>query len=53
MDNLFIADNIYLSPDSGSYAYTRREVYGLMGSGCCFLAGLVLLINSRRRLQAD
>ena len=53
MDNLFIADNIYLSPDSGSYAYTRREVYGLMGSGCCFLAGLALLINSRRRLQAD
>ncbi len=53
MDNLFIADNIYLSPDSGSYAYTRREVYGLMGSGCCFLAGLALLIGSRRRLQAD
>ena len=53
MDNLFIADNIYLSPDSGSYAYTRREVYGLMGGGCCFLAGLALLINSRRRLQAD
>ena len=53
MDNLFIADNIYLSPDSGSYAYTRREVYGLLGGGCCFLAGLALLINSRRRLQAD
>ena len=53
MDNLFIMDNIYLSPDSGSYAYTRREIYGLIGSGCCFLAGLVLLINSRRRLQAD
>ena len=52
MDNLFIADNIYLSPDSGSYAYTRREVYGLMGGGCCFLAGLALLISSRRRLEA-
>ena len=52
MDNLFIADNIYLSPDSGSYAYTRREVYGLLGGGCCFLAGLALLISSRRRLEA-
>lgn len=52
MDNLFIADNIYLSPDSGSYAYTRREVYGLLGGGCSFLAGLALLISSRRRLEA-
>ena len=52
MDNLFIMDNIYLSPDSGSYAYTRREIYGLIGSGCCFLAGLALLISSRRRLEA-
>ena len=52
MDNLFIADNIYLSPDSGSYAYTRREVYGLLGGGCSFLAGLALLIGSRRRLEA-
>ena len=52
MDNLFIADNIYLSPDSGSYAYTRWEVYGLLGGGCCFLAGLALLISSRRRLEA-
>lgn len=53
MDNLFIMNNIYLSPDSGSYAYTRREIYGLIGSGCCFLAGLALLIGSRRRLEAD
>ncbi len=52
MDNLFIADNIYLSPDSGSYAYTRREIYGLLGGGCSFLAGLALLISSRRRLEA-